>query len=164
MGCSPSNGCYRIRCTPTGGHRPALERPPALDSPFEPCQIRHASEPCSTAPKVLNHEGTRAAACESSPRSTAADRRCYHTAVTRRWCGWMLRRCGWTYRTLSVFSDDSCGGMLPVKRLLPNWLHTSGGRRPVPDTACERAVQNYPNGAPVLQRGRTGMSNGRTYR
>ena len=38
----------------------------------QPCQIRHASERCSTAPTVLHGtaEGARAAACESPPDST----------------------------------------------------------------------------------------------
>jgi hypothetical protein len=35
---------------------------------------------------------------------------------------------GWTYRKVSWFSDDSCDGMLPVRRLFQKSLHASGSR------------------------------------
>jgi hypothetical protein len=60
--------------------------------------------------------------------------KCYRIAATR-----PQRR---AHRSLSLFSDDICGGMLPVRRLLTKELHTS--RQPEPDTAHERAMQYCP--------------------
>ena len=38
-----------------------------------------------------------------------------------------------THRKVSLFSDDICDGMLPVRRLEATSLHTSGSRRPMPE-------------------------------
>jgi hypothetical protein len=54
---------------------------------------------------------------------------CYDTAAPRPH--------GRTHRKVSLFRDDICDGMLPVKPLLYNELHTSGGRQPMPDVAHE---------------------------
>jgi hypothetical protein len=59
-------------------------------------------------------------------------------------------RHGRTHSQVSLLSDDSSDGMLPVRRLLPKELHASGSRRP--STASEQAVQHCPDGAPRYER------------
>jgi hypothetical protein len=56
-----------------------------------------------------------------------------------------------THRRISLFSDDICDGMLPLRRLVPKSLHLSSGRRPAPDTSRKREMQHCPDSDPPVR-------------